>query len=66
MWSICEGSKEEDFRDEKTDLGADSCNGAYWFAGGQSTEKNTMYLRKPNGGEVKTKIVKRVRVNQER
>ena len=43
-----------------------SCRPGNWIVGDPievRVDKDEMYLRKPNGGEVKTRIVKRVRVN---
>lgn len=43
-----------------------SCRPGTWIVGDMidvRIDKDNMYLRKPNGGEVKTQIVKRVRVN---
>jgi hypothetical protein len=42
-----------------------SCRPGNWIVGDPIEvwiEKDSMYLRKPNGGDVRTKIVKRVRV----
>lgn len=44
-----------------------SCKPGTWIVGDMidvRIDKDNMYLRKPDGGEVKTQIVKRVRVNQ--
>lgn len=43
-----------------------SCRPGTWIVGDMidvRIDKDNMYLRKPDGGEVKTQIVKRVRVN---
>ncbi len=44
-----------------------SCRPETWIVGDMidvRIDKDNLYLKKPNGGEVKTHIVKRVRVNQ--
>lgn len=45
-----------------------SCRPGTWIIGDMidvRIEKDHMYLKKPNGGEVETRIVKRVRVSSE-